>query len=586
VGGGGFHLVPVSARPLRDKALMTSSSDQKYKGRMGQSVGSLATDGAWAKESVRGKSMRTTLLVLTAALCPALLADQVHHDPDPSQKVGRVSFPISCAGGAQNSIEQGLALMHSFLFDDAEDQFRAAATEDSTCAMAYWAEAIGLYRPLAYAPTDADNKLGWEFIRKAKTLGPKTPRERDYVKAAEVLYRPDERSYRDRNHQYSAALEKLSKGYPHDREAAVFYALSLLTLADSEHPVANSEKAIAILNRIFQENPDHPGVAHYLVHAADSPQLAHLGLDAARRYAEIAPAAPHALHMPSHIFARLGLWQEDIQSNLASLYATQNPSAVHVRAEHALHAMEFLEYAYLQIGEDKKAEEMVQAQAKIGYDQVDKNLHDYVNRTRANSPALYDLETRNWKAVEILSADPAVESYNQAIIYWAQAIAAGHLGNVNAAHHAVDRYDALLQETKEGPQSHRAKYMITKRDEARAWLFFLQGQNHDAIALLRAVADKQDVEGKGEIELPAREMLADLLLEMNRPAEALMEFEKSMKVDPNRFNGLYGAGRAAERLGQGDKEQLYYGQLSKNCAASQSKRPELERARRATTETR
>ena len=530
--------------------------------------------------------MRTTLLVLAAALCPSLLADQVHDHRDPSQKIGRVSFPISCAARAQNSVEQGLALMHSFLFDDAEDQFRAAATEDSTCAMAYWAEAIGLYRPLAYAPSDADSKLGWEFIQKAKELGPKTPRERGYVKAAEVLYRPDERSYRVRNHQYSSALGQLRKSCPNDPEAAVFYALSLLTLADSEHPLANSEKAIAILNPIFQENPEHPGVAHYLIHAADSPRLAHLGLEAARRYAEIAPAAPHALHMPSHIFARLGLWQEDIRSNLASLEATENPSAVHVGAEHALHAMEFLEYAYLQIGEDKKAEEMVEAQAKIGYDQVDKNLHDFVNRTRANSPALYDLETRNWKAAEALLADPGVESYNQAIIYWAQAIAAGHLGDVDAAQHAVDRYDALFEETKEGPQSHRAKNMITKRDEARAWLFFLQGENKEAIAVLRAVADKQDVEGKGEIELPAREMLADLLLEMNRPAEALAEFEKSQKVDPHRFNGLYGAGRAAERLGQRDKEQLYYGQLSKNCAASQSKRPELERARRATIETR
>ena len=280
-------------------------------------------------------------------------------------------------------------------------------------------------------------------------------------------------------------------------------------------------------------------------HAADSPRLAHLGLEAARRYAEIAPAAPHALHMPSHIFARLGLWQEDIRSNLASLEATENPSAVHVGAEHALHAMEFLEYAYLQIGEDKKAEEMVEAQTKIGYDQVDKNLHDFVNRTRANSPALYDLETRNWRAAEALLADPGVESYNQAIIYWAQAIAAGHIGDVDAAQHAVDPYDALYEETKEGPQSHRAKNMITKRDEARAWLFFLQGENKEAIAVLRAVADKQDVEGKGEIELPAREMLADLLLEMNRPAEALAEFEKSQKVDPHRFNGLYGAGIGA-----------------------------------------
>lgn len=530
--------------------------------------------------------MRTTLLVLAAALGPALLRGQGHHHADLSGKVGTISFPISCSKTAQRQVEHGLALLHSFLFDDAEDQFRSAATEDSTCAMAYWAKAIGLYRPLAYAPSDADSELGWEFIQKAKAIGPKTPRERDYVKSAEVLYRPDERSYRDRNHQYSAALEKLSKDYPTDREATVFYALSLLTWADSEHPIADSEKAIALLTPIFHESPDHPGVAHYLIHAADSPQLAHLGLGAARGYAEIAPAAPHALHMPSHIFARLGLWPEDIRSNLASLNAAQNRSAVHVGAENQLHAMEFLEYAYLQIGEDEKAEEMVRAQAKIGYEHVDKNLRDYVNQVHANSPALYDLETRNWQAAAALSSEPTAEPYNQAITCWAHAVAAGHLGDLDAVQHAVDRYDALLQETKQGPQPQRVKHMVTQRDEARAWLIFLQGENKDAVALLRTVADKQDVEGKGEIALPAREMLADMLLEMNRPGEALAEFEKSMKVDPNRFNGLYGAGRAAERLGQRDKEQLYYGQLSKNCAGSQSKRPELERARRSTIETR
>jgi predicted Zn-dependent protease len=288
--------------------------------------------------------------------------------------------------------------------------------------------------------------------------------------------------------------------------------------------------------------------------------------------------------MPSHIFARLGLWQEGIRANLASLQAAEVPSGVHVGAENQLHAMEFLEYAYLQIGEDKQAEQLLQPQAKIGYDQVDKNLRDYVNRTRANSPALYYLETRNWKAAVSLEPDPAAETYNQAITHWARAVAAGHLHDLSTAQLAVQRYDALLQATEDGPRSYRAKYMATKRDEAHAWLSFLQGKYNEAIDLLQAVADKQDVEGKGEIELPAREILADILLEVNRPAEALSEFEKSMKVDPNRFNGLYGAGRAAELLGQREKERHYYGQLLKNCAAAQSKRPELAHARASMVE--
>ena len=284
--------------------------------------------------------------------------------------------------------------------------------------------------------------------------------------------------------------------------------------------------------------------------------------------------------MPSHIFARLGLWQEDIQSNLASLEAARHPAGMPVGAENQVHAMEFLEFVYLQIGEDKKAEEMVRQQAAIDYDQVDKNLVDYLNRTRAHSPAMYDLEMRHWKDAEALQPDAKAEPYNQAITYWAHAVAAGHLHDAAAARAAVNDYDAMLEETKRGPHAFRADYMTTKRDEAHAWLAFAEGRNDEAVRLLRAVADKQDVEGKGEVELPAREMLADMLLEMGRPQEALTEYENSMQVDPNRFNGLYGAGRAAELTHQPEKASTYYAQLLKNCDnGTHSDRPELAQAR-------
>ena len=527
----------------------------------------------------RTKSSVFVFLIFTFGA--TVLADDVHHHSQPPQTVGNVSFPISCSQRAQSQVEQGLARMHSFLFDAAEDRFKAAVREDSSCAMAYWAQAIGLYRPLVYAPSDADMKQAWAFIQKAQTLKPATQRERDYVAAAAVLFTPDERSFDERSHEYAAAMEKIYSKYPKDREAAVFYALSLLTSTDSKDPIANSEKAIAILNPVFHENPDNPGVAHYLIHAADSPRLAHAGLEAARRYARIASASPHALHMPSHIFARLGLWREDIRSNLESLKAAQNPTGVYVGAENQLHAMEFLEYAYLQIGDDKRAKEMMEAQARVDLAQVDKNLQDYVNHTRANSPALYYLETRNWKAAEALQPDLNAEPYNQAITHWARAIAAGHLHDIATAEDAVNRYDALLEATKTGPRPERAKHMTTRRDEAHAWLYVLQGKDQEAIALLQALADKQDAEGKGEIELPAREMLADVLLEINRPSEALAEYEKSLSVDPNRFNGLYGAGRVAQLLGQSEKQRKYYSQLLKSCAAN-SRRPELTIARAGT----
>jgi len=505
----------------------------------------------------------------------ASVADGTHTHTTSGATVGSVTFPISCSKKAQTHIERGLAMFHSFLFDDAELQFKTAANMDGGCAMAYWAEAIGLYRPLAYQPSADDVKRGWELIQRAVQLGAKTQREREYLHAAEILYRPDVRDYATRNHDDSAYLRKMYQEYPGDTEAAVFYSLSLLTFADSGHPLQDAEKAIAILNPIFAAHPDHPGVAHYIIHAADNPQLASQGLSAAREYAQIAPSAPHALHMPSHIFARLGLWQEDIESNLASLHAAQNPSIVHAGGENQLHAMEFLEYAYLQIGEDEKATAMLEEGSKIPYEQVDPNLHDYVNRTRANSPALYYLETRNWKAAEGLKPDPSAEPYNQAITFWAQAVAAGHLHDLAVVQNAAAQYDHMLELTGNGPKARIAKSMTPRQDEAHAWLFALQGKEDEAVVLLRKLADRQDVEGKGEIETPAREMLADMLIALNRPAEALAEYERSLKIDANRFNGLFGAGRAAELVGNREKAKIYFIQLLRSCAAGHSRRPEL-----------
>jgi tetratricopeptide (TPR) repeat protein len=518
-------------------------------------------------------------LSLALACGIGLRADESHDHAD-GEKLGMVSFPISCTSQEQELVERGIALLHSFWFDEAQKQFEEAVQKDPQCAMAYWAEAIGLYRPLAYRPSDSAMKQGWTLIQKGHALHAKTQRERDYIDALAVFYRNDSRDYETRNREYSEAMEKVYRQYPADDEAAVFYAMSLLTWGpDESHPLINPEKAIEILNRVFEKNPNHPGVAHYLIHASDSPQLAPLGLAAARRYAQIAPAAPHALHMPSHIFARLGLWQDDIQSNLASLDAARHPVSMHVGAENQVHAMEFLEYAYLQIGADQKAEQMVREQAAIGYDQVDKNLVDFLDRTRANSPAMYFLETRHWKEAADLKPDTKAQPYNQAFTYWAHAVAAGHLQNAAAAREAVSQLDAMEDATKRGPQAFRAQHMEVKRDEAAAWYAFTENRNDEALKLLRAVADKQDVEGKGEVELPAREMLADMLLEMGRPEDALTEYEKSLKTDPNRFNGLAGAAKAAELTHKPEKAKAYSAQLLKNCDGQQSDRSELANAR-------
>jgi tetratricopeptide (TPR) repeat protein len=374
-------------------------------------------------------------------------------------------------------------------------------------------------------------------------------------------------------------MQKLFAQYPKDREAAVFYALSLLgSQPDNDTTLANPRKAIAILAELFKEEPSHPGVAHYLIHAADNPHLADLGLLAARRYAQIAPASPHALHMPSHIFARLGLWQEDIQSNLASLAATRQSSGMHVGAEHQIHAMDFLEYAYLQIGENGKAKVIVDQLAAIHEDDVDPGLDGYLDRMRAHLPAMYALETHQWKEALALLPPTGAEPSAQAITYWARAVAAGHLRDVAAARDAVLQYDAMLDTVRKSSHSYKADYMSMTEGEAHAWLAFAEGKNDEALLLLRSVADKQDAEGKGEVELPAREMLGDMLLEMSRSREALAEYEKSLKTDPSRFNGLYGAARSAELLQQPRTAAAYYAQLLKSCEAS-SQRLELSRAK-------
>ena len=342
----------------------------------------------------------------------------------------------------------------------------------------------------------------------------------------------------------------------------------------------NAKKAIAILNPLFAADPNDPGVAHYMIHAADDPRLAQLGLPAARRYAQIAPASPHALHMPSHIFARLGLWPEDIQSNLATIAATQQPSAIHFGAEHQVHAMDFLEYAYLQIGEDSKAKAIANGLGNVREQDMDKGLDGYLNQMRAHFPAMYALERHQWKEAMALQPSSGAEPENQQITYWARAVGAGHVRNAVAAQDAVNQFDAMLAATRKGKHPYRADRMSTNHDEAHAWLAFALQRNEDALNLLRAVADKQDAEGKGEVELPAREMFADMLLEMGRPEQALAEYEKSTKTDPNRFNGLAGAGRAAELSHQPEKAKAYYAQLLKNCDnGAHSDRPELTHAR-------
>lgn len=515
-----------------------------------------------------------------AACWLALFADDSHSHLTPGEKLGIVSFPISCAPGVQKPFERGVALLHSFEYEAADDQFKEVAKQDPGCAMADWGQAMSLYHQLWNTPTKADLQRGRELMAQAQELKPKTKRESEYIGALDVFYRDSNKVEHSRRAKtYTAAMKKLYKHNPKDREAAVFYALALLS-SSNDSTLASARKAVAILSELFEQDPGHPGIAHYLIHACDNPSMANLGLAAARKYAGIAPSSPHALHMPSHIFARLGLWQDDIQSNEAALRAAEKMAAIHLHVmHHKMHSLDYLEYAYLQVGDDQRAKAEWDELQTVKKEDVQDEFKDYYDSMQAGFAARYALERRQWQEALALQPRQGTRPSVQALTFWAHAVAAGHLRDASAAQSATDQFDALLEATRKSDKPQQAKSLANSHDEAHAWLAFAQGRNEDALLLLRAVANKQDKVGKGETETPAREMLADMLLEMNRPQEALAEFEISLKTDPNRFNGLYGAARAAELAQQKEKAEGFYAQLIKNCAGSNSDRPELAKAK-------
>ncbi len=514
------------------------------------------------------------LLILS---CVSLSASQPQQaQPVAGEKLGTVDFPVSCAASQQAAFNRGISLLHDFWYDRAEQQFQAIAAADPTCAMAYWGEAMTIWHQIWDRPNQGTLRHGLELVQEGQKVGAKTQRERDYLNALAQFYQNYQKaSFEERATAYSNAMAKLYQKYPQDHDAAAFYALSLLAAAPPRDTTfANQKKALALLNEQFVMVPDHPGVAHYIIHSCDSPQMAADGLKAAQRYGEIAPSAPHAAHMPGHIFARLGMWQEDIQANLASVAAAEASGSY----GHELHAMDFLNYAYLQVGEDNRAHDIVSKvqnmNSAAGHD-----MHDYLDMARAGFPATYEIEMRHWKEAAALDPASSKEPENVATIYWARAVGSGQLRDASAAKKNLAEYDAMVEAVKNSPRAYLAEYMDTDRDEIRAWIAFADGKADEAAKIMRAVAEKQDIYGKGEVEIPAREMLADILLQSNHSQEALAEYERSMTIDPNRFNGLYGAARAAQMTNEPVKAAKYYAKLVENCAHANSDRPELARAR-------
>lgn len=531
--------------------------------------------------------MKKAWLLLAIGLLFAIsaLADDEaqHHEDLTPEQLGTVHFPTTCTETVQKNFERGVALLHSFWYEEAQKQFQQVAAEDPHCAMAHWGIAMSLWHQLWNHPDAKTIKKGRAEVNKAKSLHSHDDRERGYIAAVDAFYRrPKKRTYQARANAYSKAMEAAYQHHPDDEEAAVFYALSLLAAApDHDTTFANQKKAAAILEPLFAAEPDHPGVAHYLIHSYDSPQMAQLGLPAARRYAKIAPASPHALHMPSHIFARLGLWQDDIDSNLASIAATRKTAAMHMGGEeHQFHAMDFLEYAYLQSGREVAAQrliEEVQAMPEM------KDTHGMGYDVRMYAlivfPARYALELHHWADAAALSVPDGADIGDSAITYWARAIGAARSGNTAEARQSVAELASIRSKLLHKKERHYASGVEQDQKEATAWLAHSEGRNDEALKSLRTIAETEEAEGDEPLAIPAREMLADMLLDLNRPQEALTEYEADLKFNPNRFDGLYGAAHAAELAGINDKANTYYTQLLQVCAGSNSERPELSRAK-------
>lgn len=530
--------------------------------------------------------------ILLALICVEVVKAQEAHQHQ--HELGKVNFPVTCSVSAQEQFNHAVAWLHSFEYEEAEKAFTQVTLTDQKCGMGYWGIAMSNYHPIWAPPTTEELRKGWTAIEKARSIAARTAREREYIAAIEVFYKDaDKLDHRARAFAYRDAMELLSGRYPKDNEASVFYALTLIAtgMMANDKSYANEKKAAEILKRVLAVEPQHPGVAHYLIHGYDFPQLASLALPAARSYAKIAPASAHAQHMPSHIFTRLGLWQDAIQSNLdaassAKAYEIRN-HLVGAWDEH-LHAMDYLVYAYLQGGQDKKAQLVVDELNRIQHVEPQNFKVAYAFSA---IPARVALERRRWSEAASLALSPAWFPWQrfpwaEAHVHFARALGAARTGDVESARQEVEKLTVIRRALSETKGDYDwGKQIEIHRQAAAAWLAFAEGKKEEALQLMRAAADLDDSTDKHPVTpgalIPGREQLANLLLELGRAAEALKEFETSLETTPNRFNGVYGAAKAALALKDQKKAQTYYSRLLQICLKADSARPELEEAKQS-----
>ena len=495
-----------------------------------------------------------------------------------TEQLGKVNFPVSCSSKAQGQFERGVAMLHSYWFTEGGKVFEAIVREEPSCVMAYWGLAVNLLgNSLVGPPPAKDAQKAWEVLDKAKGEA-KTQRERDWIEALSSYYRDyDKVSVDDRLLAYTNAMEQLTQRYPDDFEAWAYYALALQASAPkTDKTYSNQQKSAAILEKLYKQNPQHPGVSHYLIHAYDYPPLADKGIDAARRYAGIAPAAPHARHMPSHIYSMVGLWEESIASNR---------SALQVQSDY-YHATDFMVYAHLQLAQDAKAKTLINEIYKVGRDDLlnQDNLSTLGAYTAlAVIPARYVLERADWKGAAALPAVPTKRLVADSLIRFTRGLGMARSGDVAGAKSEIEAIQGIQKGLLKAKDAYWAARSQEQIQAVSAWVALSEGSREQAVKLMRSAADGEDGSVKHvsmENRLyPMRELFADLLLESGQAAPALREFEAALKENPNRYRGLYGAARAAEAVGDRQKAETYFTKFVAVSAKADTDRPEIAQAK-------
>lgn len=497
---------------------------------------------------------------------------------------GKVDFPVSCNPEARSHFETGLALVHHMMYEQAEAQFAAAAAADAGCAMAHWGVALAQVRPLWAPPTELELEKGRKALREVEARDAPTERERAYIRALEAFYQGDGVDFRKRLAAWEAAQEEVFKAFPDDVDAGAFYALAhVATAPPDDKTFKHQQRAGALLEKLHAKAPQHPGLFHYLIHAYDNPVLAAEAEDVARGYDKLAPDVPHALHMPSHIFVRLGIWPDVISWNIRSAAAAKRQPVDGATSAHHIHALDYMMYGYLQRGEDEKA---LQTLKEI--DAVDNYQDSFASAYGiAAAQARYPLERALWTEAAALplrthSAFPWDKyPWYEAITYFARGLGAARSGDPAGARQAVEVLDGFYERTLEAGQQYWAVHVDAQRKTIAAWIRYGEGQREEALRLMREAADLEDSVDKHPVTpgavLPARELYGDMLREVGRYEEAIQAYEAALAVSPNRFNSLYGAGHAAEKAGKRDLAKKHYSKLAEITQGAKTERAELTR---------